>query len=247
MNRKKDKGRIEGAFVPMLVDTMGAPAWRAMSPYGRVLYVSLKARYSFKARNNGRLYLSTRQATKETGFNRKTVIRGFHEMQYYGFIVQTNPGCLGVNGKGKAPHWRLTELGYMLDPPTRDFMHWDGTVFHQQKSPEYYKRQERCIANVRQSHGANKKQNPGPRNGPPWTAQGSIPLDRAMDQLPDELDRARIHRADPARTAQGSISRLTTQGAQTSGGSGKLQWSTPVLEEVTDPAEIAAIRSACHG
>ena len=29
--------------------------------------------------------------------------------QHYGFIVMTDPGGLGVEGKGKAPHFRLTE------------------------------------------------------------------------------------------------------------------------------------------
>jgi len=38
-------------------------------------------------------------------------------------------GYLGLDGKGKAPHWRLTEYGYMKDMPTRDFLRWDGTKF----------------------------------------------------------------------------------------------------------------------
>ena len=38
---------------------------------------------------------------------------------------------LGIYGKGQAPRWRLTELGYMKDPPTRDFMRWDGVRFHE--------------------------------------------------------------------------------------------------------------------
>jgi hypothetical protein len=46
-------------------------------------------------------------------------------------------GSLGVDGKGKAPHWRLTELGNsgrasadgMFDPPSRDYLHWDGVLF----------------------------------------------------------------------------------------------------------------------
>jgi hypothetical protein len=90
-----------------------------MSAHARVVYMALKARYSFKARNNGRLYLSVRQAAKETGFNKDMGARCLRELAYYGFIVMTNPGCLGVDGKGKAPHWRLTELGYMTDPPTK--------------------------------------------------------------------------------------------------------------------------------
>ena len=44
------------------------------------------------------------------------------------------PGSLGVEGKGKAPHWRLTELGYRRDLPTRDFAHWDGKPFTDRKT-----------------------------------------------------------------------------------------------------------------
>jgi hypothetical protein len=143
MRDRKDKGRIHGPFVPWLIDTSNAPAWLAMSAHARVVYMALKARYSIKARNNGRIYLSVRQAAKETGFSKNTAARCLRELACYGFIVMTNPGCLGVDGKGKAPHWRLTELGYMTDPPTRDFLKWDGVIFHEQRKPGYYTRKAR--------------------------------------------------------------------------------------------------------
>jgi hypothetical protein len=134
MSRKqRDKGKIDGPFIPVLKETWECPAWRATSPLARLLYIAIKGRYSFKLRNNGRIYLSARQASKEIGFGKTILARGFRELQYYGFIVMTSGGSLGVEGKGKAPHWRLTELGYMLDPPTRDFMRWSGEVFHEQK------------------------------------------------------------------------------------------------------------------
>ena len=44
------------------------------------------------------------------------------------------PGYLGVDGKGKAPHWRLTELSYLGQPATRDFERWDGIKFVDQKT-----------------------------------------------------------------------------------------------------------------
>jgi hypothetical protein len=130
MSRKhKDKGRIEGLFVALLKDTMASPAWRASSHGARSLFVALKARYNFKLHNNGRLYLSQRTASREIGSGTNSVARWFRELQHYGIIVMTNPGSLGVDGRGKAPHWRLTELGYMGEPPTRDFLKWDGTRF----------------------------------------------------------------------------------------------------------------------
>ena len=132
----------------MLVDTMASPAWKAMSPYARVVYYTLKSRYGHKTRNNGRIYLSARDGAEDTGFHKDTIVRSLRELQHYGFIVMTKAGCLGVEGKGVAPHWRLTELGYMHELPTRDFLKWDGEMFQEQKSPKYYLRNRR------------KKQNP---------------------------------------------------------------------------------------
>jgi hypothetical protein len=127
--KRKDKGRISGPFVALLKDTMASPAWRATSHGARSLYVALKARYSSTLHNNGRLFISQRTAVREIGSGFSQIARWFRELQFYGFIVQTKGGCLGVEGKGKAPHWRLTECGYMNDPPTRDFMRWNGVKF----------------------------------------------------------------------------------------------------------------------
>ena len=169
MSRKKDKGRIDGPFVAMLKETMAAPAWRAMSPHARVLYIALKARYSFKLKNNGRIYLSLRQVADETGLKKDALARCFREMQYYGFIAQTEPGCLGVDGKGKAPHWRLTELGHMLDPPTREFQRWDGRKFHEQKRPKRHEQQGRRLAELRAATAAKKNRIPsGPSDTAVW-------------------------------------------------------------------------------
>jgi hypothetical protein len=127
--RARHKDRLP-PFVPLLIATLDAPAWRAMSHGARMLFVALKRRYSVKLHNNERIFLPQRQAAKELGSHHNQVARWFRELQHYGFILMTTPGYLGVEGKGKAPHWRLTELGTMQDPfPTRDFMRWDGTPF----------------------------------------------------------------------------------------------------------------------
>jgi hypothetical protein len=132
----KDKGRL-APFIPLDQEVMRAPAWRATSYGARILYIHLKRRWSFKQRNNGRIFLSQRDAQEEMGGScRDSISRWFRELQHYGFIVMTSAGGLGVNGRGKAPHWRLTELEapggrngdtWML--PTKDFNRWDGTRF----------------------------------------------------------------------------------------------------------------------
>ena len=101
-----------------------------MSHGARSLYACIKRRYILKFHNNGKLHVSQEEAVLETGSDKKETQRWFRENQYYGFIVQTAAGSLGVDGAGKSPHWRLTELGYMRDPPTRDFLKWNGVKFN---------------------------------------------------------------------------------------------------------------------
>ena len=130
----KDKGRL-APFVPLLKSTLDAPAWKALSMGARSLYLALKRRVP-KDRN--RAYLSTRNAADELAVGKTQARRWFAELEHYKFIVLLQAGCLGTDGKGKAPHWRLTELGQtsktsaegLFEPPTNDFLKWDGTRFH---------------------------------------------------------------------------------------------------------------------
>jgi hypothetical protein len=146
MSKSRDKGRLPD-FVAVFKGTTREPAWRALSHGARSLYVALKSRYHTKLQ--GYVYLSTRDAAEELGSfsHRDNVRRWFRELQYYGFIKMITPGYLGVEGRGKAPHWRLTEVPYLGQQPTRDYQQWNSVVFHEQKSPEHY---------------ISKKQNPGP-------------------------------------------------------------------------------------
>jgi hypothetical protein len=155
--RKDDKGRLP-PFVPIDKEMMDCPAWRATSFGARWLYVLLKRRWSFKQRNNGRIFLSQRNAEEEMGcYHRDSISRWFRELQHYGFIVQTDPGGLGVDGKGKAPHWRLTEAewpggrnGNTWMLPTKDYLKWDGTPFQDDRG---------AVLRARK-----RKQNPGPQS-----------------------------------------------------------------------------------
>ena len=133
MSRREDKGRLP-PFVPLILNTIDSRAWKALSHGARSLYAALKRRYSLHLHNNGRIYLSQRIAAKEIGSHHNEIARWFRELQFYGFIVMTRGGSLGVEGRGRAPHWRLTELGYMNEQPTRDFDCWNGAKFVDQKT-----------------------------------------------------------------------------------------------------------------
>ena len=133
MSRREDKGRLP-PFVPLILTTIDSRAWKALSHGARSLYVALRRRYSLQFRNNGHIYLSQRAAEEEIGSHHNEIARWFRELQFYGFIVMTKGGSLGVEGKGKAPHWRLTELGYMKELPTRDFERLAGANFVDRKT-----------------------------------------------------------------------------------------------------------------
>jgi hypothetical protein len=128
---KRDKMEL---FVKVMLETLDAPAWRALSHGARSLYVALKRRCRNDLRNNGKIFLSQRQAEIELGSKRRYLARWFRELEYYGFIVMTRPGFLGIEGKGKAPHWRLTDIAYKNEPPSREFMNWNGVPFKAQKN-----------------------------------------------------------------------------------------------------------------
>ena len=122
------------SFVPLLTATLDTPAWRALPHGAKALYTALKRRVP---RGRNRAYLSYRQAQAEIRSSPRKIRDWFGALKHYGFIVLVSPGCLGVEGKGKAPHWRLTELGTeprasangLPEVPTRDFLNWDGTEF----------------------------------------------------------------------------------------------------------------------
>jgi hypothetical protein len=228
MTKRRDKGRLP-SFVPLLKDTLASPAWKAMSHGARSLYIALKLRYSSNFKNNGRLYLSQRDAAEEIGSHTNQVARWFRELEYHGFIVKTRGGSLGVDGKGKAPHWRLTEVGYMTDPPTRDFMRWNGITFdsHRPGGDRPLKTESRPPFLVH-----------------PVLEKGDTSVLEKGDTNGNKCPRKGGHTARPGVLEKGDITSLPLVGPA-SGPQRRLPWTTPTITEVADPAEVAALRKAC--
>jgi hypothetical protein len=116
------------------------------------------------------------------------VLRWFRELQHYGFIVMTEAGHLGIDGKGKAPHWRLTELGCGIDPPTANFRHWNGIKFRR-----------------------TEKQNPGREIGARVAAKAGPPLVAKAGPVPCQTGReiGAIQPPEPGREI-GAVTSITT-------------------------------------
>jgi len=105
VKRKREETERLPPFVPLLIDTMDTPAWRALSHGAKALYVAIRRRYHRKIHNNGRLFLSQRLAAKELASHHNEIARWFRELQYYGFIEMTRPGGLGdFSNGGRSTH-----------------------------------------------------------------------------------------------------------------------------------------------
>ena len=124
----KRRRKINGPFVPLPLAILDAPAWRAMDFIARALWIELRRKLGHGGLNNGKIFLSCRDAEK-IGANKDTIARRFVELEHYGFLRKTSEGFLGLNGRGIAPHYRFTDLAHGTHPPTRDFETWDGRPF----------------------------------------------------------------------------------------------------------------------
>ncbi len=137
MRRSKVSERLP-PFVPLFRETLKSPAYRQLSFGARALFTALCRRC---VKNNAHVYLSQRDAGKELGHqNRNDIANWYRELVHYGFIVMTEAASLGVDGKGKAPHWRITDIptrngNGQLNDATMDFLRWDGVLFEPHVAP----------------------------------------------------------------------------------------------------------------
>ena len=129
MTTKRPRKNRLPPFIPVIKATMATPAWRTMSPGARILNIELRGRLRNDYANNGKLWLSCRDAAKAIGATTQSIVRWFAENEHYGFLRKTSEGFLSSNGHGIAAHYRFTEFSHGTHPPTRDFEKWDGQPF----------------------------------------------------------------------------------------------------------------------
>jgi hypothetical protein len=235
-------------FVMINKQVLDSRAWRAMSMGARVLYIALKRRYWSDRHNNGRIYLSQRQAEKEIGRDTNQITRWFRELQHYGFIVQTQRGSLGLDGAGRAPHWRLTECGYQKQTATQDYLRWDGMPFREVADPSPYKRTKSptafcaacsvefkpkrsnaqyCSSTCRLRAYRNGKRIPVRESTDTYVRETTDTIVReSTDTATDNRPRNHGH------TQRISVRESTDISSIPSSGSGKLRWTTPALTEI---------------
>jgi hypothetical protein len=117
--------RKTNLFVPMYLDTINSPAWRELSHGAQVLFFSLKKRYHRKTQ--GPVFISRRDAAKETRSHKDAISRRLLELTHFGFIVPTQQPTIGI--EGKCGQYRITDERFLGNPPTKEFCYWNGTPF----------------------------------------------------------------------------------------------------------------------
>jgi hypothetical protein len=125
----KRKRKIDGPFVPLPLAIADMPAWIAMSPLARLLWIDLRRQLRNGGLNNGKVHRSCRTAAKALGCNKDTITHCFAENEHYGFLRKTSEGFLGADGRGIAAKYRFTDLAHGTHPATRDFEKWTGELF----------------------------------------------------------------------------------------------------------------------
>jgi hypothetical protein len=128
-------------------------------------------------------FLSYRDALADLGRkSHKKIAQWFLELQHYGFVVMERHGSLGVDGRGKSPLWRLTELPNHAtgEPATKDYLRWDGVIFEAKTErpcpyPRRNKRRPLVVTSMRTTEGTVK-------TSPMCTTQGTLPAQSAETQ-----------------------------------------------------------------
>lgn len=118
----RSKRRSE-PFVMLPWYLLDAPAWLALSPAERTVFIEVMR--AFNGHNNGRIALSVRQVAERGRMNKDTATRAFKRLQEIGLLECATKG--GFNRKVRhATEWRL--LAYPCDvtgrPADKRFMKW---------------------------------------------------------------------------------------------------------------------------
>jgi hypothetical protein len=141
MSRMSRKRQSNGPHVQVPKSIMATPAWRAMSPEARLVWIELRGWLRNDRLNNGKVHRSCRKAADAIGINKDTIARRYAENEHYGFLRKTRGGFLGSDGRGVAAEYRFTDLAYGTHAATRDYEKWDGSIFENPPRKSGWKKQ----------------------------------------------------------------------------------------------------------
>ncbi|WP_417240594.1 helix-turn-helix domain-containing protein [Celeribacter halophilus] len=169
MGRDKRNEARQPQFAKWIKAHRMLPAWKALTFPARDAYFHLAVRCMAETavkngkvrNNNGEVFRSLRDLAEDMGCTVKTAGAALADLQAKGWIVCTNPWVRGVDGKGKAAHFRLTMMPTEKRPPTAEPKHWEPA--HDYPVTVY----RGYLPKPRNQRTANlsRKQNPPPDSG----------------------------------------------------------------------------------
>lgn len=118
---QRGRSRKGERFVKLDHWLLKTPAWQALGPVARAIYVELAQRYN--GFNNGEIALSVRDAARLVHVAKDTASKAFRELEDKGFVIRVV--CGSFNWKLRhATTWELTAYAKGDTPPSKQFARW---------------------------------------------------------------------------------------------------------------------------
>jgi hypothetical protein len=234
--------KFEGLFIGRLVAMMESPAYRALSLPARRCLDRIEIELGHHAGcDNGRLAV-TYEHLVEYGVRRHSINAALHELSALGFIEVTEQGVAG-NAEHRAPNrYRLTYHRAGRAKPTHEWRRIktmeeaqmaQNAAWLESKSKRRKWRVAKTFFSDAFAHS------PVP---PGVTENGKNVAPSENSPMPPCVTTSRSLGSTPEPALLALPGRAPAAGAKSARKTRKRPWSTPALTEVTDPAEIEAIR-----
>lgn len=119
----KGRSKYGQPFVQLFLYMLQSPAWAALPPVDRAIYLHLAGIYN--GSNNGSLGLSVRNAAEACNVNKDTAAKALIRLQEAGFIECSQLGAFGRKVRHSA-EWCLTvhKNDRTGAPASKAFMRW---------------------------------------------------------------------------------------------------------------------------
>ncbi len=146
MSKRRRKSRRQGdRFVMLYHWLLECPAWRALKPGERALYVAFK--YKYNGSNNGKIGFGVREAARFLNVSKDTAGKYFKGLQQKGFIKVMTGSSFDTRKNRLATEWILTEMRLAGISPSKEFMRWrspknDYPIYDGASSLQRFRRQK---------------------------------------------------------------------------------------------------------
>jgi hypothetical protein len=182
MNEKYGPNKLRGPCSVQYNDVQDSESFKAMRSLAQLLV--MKAKRFYNRTTQGPIPMSARIAAKLVKTNKDMGLSLMNEAIHFGLWRRHAAGYLGANGKGIATFVQLTDEMFQGKPATLDFLKWDGTPFHEQKPPSYYKRRERGLAQLEAHKAKFKNKTPSSTPGHPCPKRSDTPVPSVQTPSP---------------------------------------------------------------